>query len=228
MESGNRRRPAPSATAQTAEITDGRRRRGAEARAAVLARAVEIASTDGLANLTIGRLAGDVGISKGNITVLFDDKEALQIATLDAAVAIFAAEVVEPALRIASPSARLKALIENWFLYVERRVLPGGCILQATSSEYRARPGAIQERVKYHRAREAALLRHTIEAAQAAGEIEKTVDPAQLAFDLTACKSAANAASLLGDAATFARARRTAQARIEAAREPRRPAKKKE
>src|SRR6266542_1723721 len=73
---------APSAASQY--IYDDRRRRGARKRAAVLARAVEVASTEGLEGLTIGRLAADLGISKGHLTVLFPSKEALQIATFDA------------------------------------------------------------------------------------------------------------------------------------------------
>ena len=71
----------PSAPSQY--IYDGRRRRGARKRAAVLARAVEVASTEGLEGLTIGRLAADLGISKGHLTVLFPSKEALQIATFE-------------------------------------------------------------------------------------------------------------------------------------------------
>jgi hypothetical protein len=43
---------------------DGRRARGEKTRDAILARAVQIASQDGLEGLSIGRLATDLGVSK--------------------------------------------------------------------------------------------------------------------------------------------------------------------
>ena len=51
--------------------TDGRRRRGLRARANVLNRAIDVASKNGLEGLTIGGLATDLDISKGNITIYY-------------------------------------------------------------------------------------------------------------------------------------------------------------
>jgi AcrR family transcriptional regulator len=200
-------------------ISDGRRRRGAKARASILARAIDVASTDGLEGLTIGRLASDVGISKGNIAVLFHGKVALQLATLDAATDVFVARVVTPALTGSTPLQRLRALCDGWFDYVQRRTFPGGCMLYATSNEYRARPGAIQDRVKHHREAWHRLLAATIKAAQQAGEIRVDLAASQLVFELTAFQSAANTAALLGDRQTFVRARRSTRERIVAATE---------
>jgi AcrR family transcriptional regulator len=58
-------------------IYDGRLRRGAKRRAAVRVHAVEVASAEGLEGVTIGRLAVDLGISKGHLTELFPSKQAL-------------------------------------------------------------------------------------------------------------------------------------------------------
>ncbi len=200
--------------------TDGRRRRGDKSRAAILARAVNVASTEGLSGLTIGTLAADVGISKGNISVLFGDKEALQLATLDAATEIFAAKVVTPAMRHASPLERLRRLTQGWFDYVDGRTFPGGCLLYGTVSEFRARPGRIRDRASHHRAAWTGLLAATVRDAQKAGEIRGDVEPDQLVFELTAFQSAANTAALLGDQAGFVRARRTSRERIAAAARP--------
>lgn len=200
-----------------AVATDGRRIRGDRSRATILARAVNVASTDGLDGLTIGTLASDVGISKGNISVLFGDKEALQLATLDAATEIFVAKVVTPALRHASSLERLRRLSDGWFDYVDCRTFPGGCMLYATANEYRARPGRIQDRVNHHRAAWIRLLTATVRDAQKIGQIRNDVDPDQLVFELTAFQSAANTAALLGDQAAFVRARRTSRERIAAA-----------
>lgn len=194
---------------------DGRRLRGDQSRAAVLQRAVRIASTDGLEGLTIGRLAADLGISKGNITVLFGDKEALQLRTLDWAIDEFVERVVAPLRDVASPTKRLIGLCDGWFDFVETRVLPGGCMTIASTSEYRARPGAIQDRVKAHRDAWLQLLTKTVAAAKEAGEMRSEVDPGQVAFEITAFQSAANSASLIGDPATFKRARRTCRRLID-------------
>ncbi|HYM02897.1 MAG TPA: TetR/AcrR family transcriptional regulator [Stellaceae bacterium] len=198
-------------------VTDGRRLRGDKSRATILARAVNVASTDGLSGLTIGALASDVGISKGNISVLFGDKETLQLATIDAGTEVFVAKVVTPALRNANPLDRLRHLTDGWFDYVDSRTFPGGCLLYATVNEFRARPGRIQDRANHHRTAWIRLLTATVRDAQKAGLIRGDVDPEQLVFELTAFQSAANTAALLGDQATFVRARRTSRERITAA-----------
>jgi AcrR family transcriptional regulator len=194
--------------------SDGRKRRGDKSRAAVLARAIQVASSEGLEGLTIGRLAADVGISKGNITVLFGDKIALQIATLHAAVGVFVEHVVAPARVHAAPLAKLRALTDGWFTYVETRILPGGCMLHGASSEYRARPGVIQDHVKASWSAWRDLLAQTVREAQSANEIQAEADADQLVFEILAFHSAANVASLLGDTAAFHRARRATSDRI--------------
>jgi AcrR family transcriptional regulator len=193
---------------------DGRRLRGEKARARVLARSTVIASTDGLEGLTIGRVAVDAGISKSNITVLFGDKEALQLATLERAVEMFDEAVVQPALRKPTPLARLRALTELWFAFVEKRTLPGGCFITAVSSEYRTRPGRIRDRINEHRASGRARMRKLIREAKACGQIRTDADEAQLVFDLFAYQAAANVAALMGDEEQFERARRTTRKRI--------------
>ncbi|HKB52419.1 MAG TPA: TetR/AcrR family transcriptional regulator [Ramlibacter sp.] len=204
------RRRAPPHTAQI----DGRHRRGAEARNTVLRHAMDVASIGGLDGVTIGRLADDLGISKGNITTLFASKEELQLKTLDGAVEIFIEEVVRPAMAAVSPLPRLSRLCEAWFEYVDRRVFPGGCMLYATTNEYRARPGPIQDRVNHHRHAWNQLLVSTAQRALEAKELKAGTDVDQLVFELTSYQSLANTAALLGDQALFERARRTSRTRI--------------
>lgn len=216
------RKPSEVLARSVSGIEDRRKRRGAQTRAAVLARAVAIASTHGLDGLTIGGLAQEAGLSKGNLRVLFGDKESIQIATLDAAVEVFAENVVTPALAEKSAVRRLLALCDGWYRYVERRVFPGGCVLYGTASEYRARPGKVRERVVHHRDAWNGFLARTAREAQQAGELSAKLDVGQLVFELTAYQSAANAAALLGDRETFSRARQSSRQRIaDAAADPR-------
>ena len=77
--------------------------KGAETRAAILDRAVDLASAEGLEGLTIGRLAAELEMSKSGIFAHFGSKQDLQLATVEAAAARFSAEVIEPAA--AAPEA---------------------------------------------------------------------------------------------------------------------------
>ncbi|MBR8656816.1 TetR/AcrR family transcriptional regulator [Achromobacter sp. Marseille-Q0513] len=187
--------------------TDRRRIRGDKARAGVLAHSARIASVEGLEGLTFGRLATEAGVAKGNIQVLFGDKEALQLATLESAVDMYRDEVVDPAMAQSRPGERLRALVAGWFRFVQDRRLPGGCFLTAVSSEFRSRPGAIRDRVNQHRNETRARFESLAAEAIAARELPAATDPARLAFDLLAYQAIANVAAAMDDEAQFAMAR---------------------
>jgi AcrR family transcriptional regulator len=61
--------------------------KAASTRSAILARAVDLASAEGLEGLTIGRLAGDLRMSKSGLFAHFGSKEELQLATPSACLA---------------------------------------------------------------------------------------------------------------------------------------------
>ncbi|MGO4683531.1 TetR/AcrR family transcriptional regulator [Hyphomicrobium sp. 2TAF46] len=196
------------------EQTDGRRLRGDRARAQILARAVTISSTEGLEGLSIGRVAAEAGVGKGNIQVLFGDKEALQLATLDSAAELYRTNVIVPAMEQPTPLKRLLALVDGWFCFVEQRTLPGGCFVNAVSNEYRARPGRIRDRINAHRAATRERFRNLIREAVEVGELRPEVDVDQLVFELVACQAAANVAALMNDRDEFIRAWRMSLDRV--------------
>jgi AcrR family transcriptional regulator len=197
------------------EQSDGRIRRGDRTRRAVLARAVDIASVEGLDGLSIGRLAGELEISKSGLIGHFGSKEELQLSTIRAARAIFATTVIEPAMRTSTGLARVRALLDAWLDYSSDRRFPGGCFFARASHEYAARPGAIRDALAVIDDEWLALLATSIEQARAAGEIDPSVDPAQLAFDLDAYLDSANLRSLLGRADVYERAERAMVDRLE-------------
>lgn len=177
-------------------------------RDAILARAVDLGSVEGLEGLTIGRLAGDLEMSKSGLFGHFGSKEELQLATVDAACAIFAREVLEPAEAAAPGRERLGALCEGFVGYLEREVFPGGCFLAAAAAEFDGRPGPVRDRVY---AAMAAWLGELERHAEIAG----AEDPAQLAFELNALAQGANHAyQLYGDRAAFTRARAALMRRL--------------
>lgn len=205
-------------TKEKAVEVDRRRLRGEKARAAILEHSTVIASTDGLEGLSIGRVASSAGVAKGNIQVLFGDKESLQLATLESAIGLYHSTVVEPAMALATPAERLETLVDAWFDFVEQRVLPGGCFINAVSSEYRARPGRIRDRINEHRAKIRERFDTLLRLGQEAGQFRAGLDVDQLVFELAAFQAAANVAALMEDTEAFARARASSLSRLRAAR----------
>jgi AcrR family transcriptional regulator len=199
------------------EPRDGRIRRGDRTRRAVLGRAVDIASIEGLDGLSIGRLAADLEISKSGLIGHFGSKEELQLSTIRAARAIFAQTVIEPAMTSATGIARVRALLDAWLEYSSDRRFPGGCFFARASHEYAARPGAVRDALAAIDEEWLGLLASSIADAQQAGEIDPGLDPAQLAFDLDAYLDSANLRSLLGRADVYDRAERAMVGRLEAA-----------
>src|SRR5690606_31873754 len=92
-------------------VADGRRARGDATRRAVLERAVQIASVDGLEGLSIGRLAHEIAGSKSGVAGLFGSKLDLELATIEAARDMFVDAVVAPALAAPSGLPRLWRLV---------------------------------------------------------------------------------------------------------------------
>ena len=88
---------------------DGRIARGDATRRLVLRRAVDVASVDGLAGLSLGRLATELELSKSGVFALFGSKEELQLATIEAALEIFCSHVMTPVSAVSPGLPRLRA-----------------------------------------------------------------------------------------------------------------------
>jgi len=195
---------------------DGRIARGDATRRVVLRRAVDVASVDGLAGLSLGRLATELELSKSGVFALFGSKEELQLATIDVALEIFRSHVVTPSLSAEPGLPRLHAVCEKWLDYSERRVFPGGCFFFNVGAEFDARPGRVRDAVAAASGSFAAFLREPAEEAVALGHVG--ADAEVLAFELHALGRAANADAVLGGGARpYALARRAIRARLEAA-----------
>ncbi len=168
--------------------SDGRRLRGERTRQEILATAVDLGSREGLEALTIGRLASHSGVSKSGLFAHFGSKQELQLATIDAARAIFVAEVIDLGAAAPPGLARLQATLAAWLDYFRRDVFPGGCFFQAASLEFDGRPGPVRERVLEVMSQ---WLGWLAELARQC-ELSADLDPAQLAFELNAIGLATN------------------------------------
>jgi AcrR family transcriptional regulator len=186
----------------------------ADTRTEVLEVAVRRASVDGLEGLTIGRLAGELEMSKSGLHGLFGSKEELQVATFEKAVESFTREVWLPVADREPGLPRLLALLDRWLGYHRRRVLPGGCFVTTATIEFDARPGPLRDAVADARRRMHALLEADIRTAVEAGDVPPETDPRDAAFTIYALASAASQAIQLDEPGASARARRCMRAAL--------------
>jgi AcrR family transcriptional regulator len=172
--------------------------RGARLRGAILQRAAELASIDGLHQVSIARLAAEMQMSKSGLYAYFTSKQDLQLATIDCAWRVFEEHVLEPG------DDALGAMLERWISYYEREVFPGGCLFITAGTEFANRDGPVREALGRAIEEQVSALEHAIAADIGAA----TTDPSQLAFELHAVLTAGNQRYRISrDAAAFAHAR---------------------
>jgi AcrR family transcriptional regulator len=167
-------------------VTDGRRVRGDTTRRAILARSMQLASCGGLEDLSIARLAGDLGMSKSGLFAHFGSKEELQLSTIRAARRVFSDEAVTPAMEIRPGIRRLLALLDAWFEYIGSDTFVGGCLLMEAAAEFDNRPGPVRDLIAESMGMWMELLVEQATAAIEHGELAPGTDPAQLAWELHA------------------------------------------
>ncbi len=180
---------------------------GARTRAAILDRAVDLASAEGLEGLTIGRLAAELQMSKSGLFAHFGSKRELQLATIDAAAERFRAAVIEPAMSAPDGAPRLRAMGERYLEHLD--LYSGGCFWGATSAEYDDRPGPVRDAIA------AALDTWMAELVRHAA-LAGVEGPERFAFELYAVVMGANARyRISGDHRVFDYARQALE-RLEA------------
>ncbi len=155
--------------------------RGLRLRGQILRRAGELASIDGLEQVSIARLAAAMEMSKSGLYAYFTSKQDLQLATIDCAWSVFEAHVVDP-----EPSA-LEALVERWISYYEREVFPGGCLFVTAGMEFANREGPVHDALAAAIGRQLATLEDAVRRAPVDPD-----DAVQLGFELYALLTASN------------------------------------
>src|SRR3954471_3471509 len=100
-------------------------------RDAIIRRAADIGSVEGLEGITIGRLAGELEMSKAGVIGHFGTKEELQLATLEMAAEVFRERVWAPAEHLEPGLPRLLGILEAWVAYADAPTWAGGCFIAA-------------------------------------------------------------------------------------------------
>jgi AcrR family transcriptional regulator len=185
----------PNGFARTTERPERKRRSdGERSRSAILRESARLATVEGLAGLSIGRLADAVGMSKSGLFAHFGSKEELQLATIETAAVIFTEDVIDPAATSgATGLERLRQLTENFLRHVESGVFPGGCFFASVAGELDALPGPVRQRAVDVVTEWYGLLLAAAVEGQADGEVDASEDPEQVAFEVDAFMLLANA-----------------------------------
>ncbi len=186
---------------------DKRLLRGARTREVVLRDAVDLASLEGLDNVSFGRLAADTGLSKSGIQALFRSKESLQLATIEYARQMFVDAVIRQAQSAPPGAARLRALLEHWRGYATIPLFAGGCFRVANLAQFDSRPGPIRDELLRDQRLWTEAIAGELRNAVAAGEIAD-LDVTLAAFEIDALLCAANTALRMGQEDAMDKVRR--------------------
>ena len=188
---------------------------GIRSREAILRTAASLASIRGIEALSLGDLAAEVGMSKSGMYAHFGSKEELQLATVEAAKAVFEDVVVQPAEAYPKGRDGLIALSDRFFEHIRDRVFPGGCFFDATGAELQSHPGPVRDAVFAVLHDWQGNVREHARAAMANGELAPGDDVDQVVFDVLAFHSLAHAMFRMeGDGRVIDRAERAVRLRL--------------
>ena len=197
-------------------------RKGALTRDRIVARAIELASTDGVTGVTLGRLAEATGMSKSGLFAHFHSKEELQLQILETTIDAYKREVVDPARAAPTGEERFRVLFQRWLAWTEQTArMPGGCLITQAASELDDQPGAARDLLADAETRWSETLAAFARSAVKAGAFRADLDPALFAFQLKSIFLATvHAERLLRDPRAYQHARDAFEALLHSARPP--------
>jgi AcrR family transcriptional regulator len=156
-------------------------RKGELTRTAIVAAALDIAGKDSLEQLTIGRLAEQMDMSKSGVFAHFGSREDLQIAVLKEYERRFVEDVLLPSLKEPRGLPRLEAMFQRWVDRVAVEIT-NGCVFVSGAVEYDDRPGPVRdELVRMVRSWQRELVR-AIKQGVEMGHLRADTDPHQMVF----------------------------------------------
>ncbi len=193
-------------------------RKGELTRQAVVEHAARVASQVGIEGLTIGALAGELGLSKSGLFGHFKSKEALQLQALEFGIERFIDTVVKPALATPRGEKRVRAVFERWLGWPRVSGL-SGCMFVALSTELDDQPGPVRERLVQSQKDWLDVIANCVRTGIAEGDFRRDVDADQFAHELYGIMLANHHAErLLQDKAAVERTRRAFERLLDGAR----------
>jgi AcrR family transcriptional regulator len=150
----------------------------------ILHQGLALMSQSGLAGVTLGVLAEQVGMSKSGLFAHFRSKEDVQIELLSHMAEFATTRVVEPSMTADEGLPRLQALVRNWFGWAQRAGLPGGCPVAAGLFEFDDVEGRVRNKILEMEAEWRGLLTELVQRAVELGHFRHDLDVEQFVWEL--------------------------------------------
>ena len=150
----------------------------------ILHQGLVLMSQSGLAGVTLGVLAEQVGMSKSGLFAHFRSKEDVQIELLSHMAEFATAHVVEPSMTAGEGLPRLRALVRNWFGWAQRAGLPGGCPVAAGLFEFDDIEGRVRNKILEMEAQWRRLVTELVVRAVELGHFRRDLDVDQFVWEL--------------------------------------------
>jgi AcrR family transcriptional regulator len=194
--------------------------KGEQTRDRIVDLAFRLATRDGLGGLSLGKLAGELGVSKSGLFAHFGSKADLELEILKTAQARFIEAVLKPSFQAPRGLPRLRVLFENWLAWIRDPGRPGGCLFLAAAIEFDDEAdGPLRDYVVSMQSAMLATVSKTVSLAVSEGHLHESLDGEQLAFEMLGIAHAYHLAKrLLRDPRAEARALAAFESRLELAR----------
>jgi AcrR family transcriptional regulator len=150
----------------------------------ILHQGLALMSQSGLAGVTLGVLAEQVGMSKSGLFAHFRSKEGVQIELLTHMAEFALARVIAPSMSAAEGLPRLRALVANWLGWAQRAGLPGGCPVAAGLFEFDDIEGRVRNKILEMEGEFRGLLTGLVRRAVALGHLRRDLDVDQFVWEL--------------------------------------------
>jgi TetR/AcrR family transcriptional repressor of nem operon len=152
----------------------------------IVVAAAELFNQKGYAGTHIRDIMQATGLAKGGIYGNFASKEEIEVAAFDHAVNCVMEPIVEELAQYGEAPAKLHALLRLYEQYGAAPPLPGGCPILNTSIEADDAHGPLREKVIGALDQLHGTISSIISDGQQAGEIQRDVDPSEMATHMLA------------------------------------------
>ncbi len=157
--------------------------KGEQTKQLIVSKALSLAHTLGLEQVTLGVLAQQLELSKSGLYAHFKSKEALQLEVIAEVIERFTDQVMIPALGTKRGLPRVEAVFEGYLRWIAGLAGGTSCILVALTYEYDDRPGAVRDALLAAQRDWLDSLGRIAKSAIDAGDFASSVDPKQFAFE---------------------------------------------
>jgi AcrR family transcriptional regulator len=152
----------------------------------IVDRALHLAGREGLAAISIGRLAETLRMSKSGLFVHFGSKEKLEAAVVARAGDVFRRHVLDRAQEeeVREGIERVWALCNFWLEFVEKRILPGDYFFSGAFFLHAGQDGSMARQIREVAREWFKALRTAVNQARRREEIDSEVKAQWVAFEL--------------------------------------------